>query len=1073
MRQAIFHQPSLEILIQGSREIIKEFPQKKFIYLNSKGQWEENPKSLIDRISNEILYQLSKLEEKNQSLFIQNIFFPLSQGKSWQITKKIRLMLLGRAKLDQKSLKENEVDDLIIQPYSSANHSKKVFPFLIILEGLAWLLQYEVIRINSESFVPEWNTLAKAQNKEYKKLLLTLNNSLRKFLSKEDRESFIPDTLTKIRTASPEFIQLIPKMIAEEDRLMKTIQYLLNKGKDARCRDEIYSLICEKVQPPMGVVTYTSPALLRPCLYLLLDKTIDISSGIQYNASVILSILQDPRSIHALLKALRFFPLCYSKIRENLVYTLGNLKEKEATEAIAQILDAPDNVKPSHKDAKIKIYPILEQKEEAIWTMGKIGLESLKYLSTLLKYVNHPSAKLKTYLAWTLGEIGKAQKEKFGGVSADIVITLLTLLKINDMQIFEETVSALRKIDMPEFTHSLYFSNIGAISILGLKPAQKGLYELSETLHYFINSKKKVIIAINGDSGTGKTYFCQSIIDGFGDLKRGDILYLMRDRKRDQKVFNRILGIKWLKKYIEPIYYQDFLRNGEDDNPEEFLKQFLEEYSHKKLIILDGCRDQYYFQRIIDSFYFKEKLDVLVNFRTSFSSRRLNLENREVALESVKTHLSFIEEPSLEDTLIYKEGKVILYDLDNSLDSRLNTQETKELFEKRKIDSWGDLIIMGDFKKYAEPLKIETKKLAFGSENFSIKNEKLLQPLSRAFNHEEKKFRAKLNENPENKPNLLQTIEMEDMKPEQIQLYAPEQIMGIGEEGSVFVLSFLDNRIFYTSMEKIKDISPQGRDIFLINDKGELMNISFERDEVLNFAKPDSPALVLASFPGDKIITGHKDGTIRIWDFLNKNVQVLEGHQHPVKALRVDYFGRIFSGSSDNILRQWDIDRRTVKTVDNLDNNISIVKLHNNGKLLVLTGEKIPIIGGEEKSAPTIRILDFEKGISKLINLPFKQTISNINSYFDGRIIAGLLNSKMRTEPRSGTLAVISLKKNSWEYGVLAGHEMDTKDCLAVGPKIITCGHDGKGEHSIRLWGTESYVKSALSKLSIAPSRLN
>jgi WD40 repeat protein len=273
-------------------------------------------------------------------------------------------------------------------------------------------------------------------------------------------------------------------------------------------------------------------------------------------------------------------------------------------------------------------------------------------------------------------------------------------------------------------------------------------------------------------------------------------------------------------------------------------------------------------------------------------------------------------------------------------------------------------------------------------------------------------------------------------------------------------------------MEKIKDISHQGRDIFLVNGKGELINISFERDEVLNFTKPDSPALVLAPFPGYKIITGHEDGTIRIWDFLNKNVQVLEGHQHPVKVLRVDYFGRIFSGSSDNVLRQWDVNRQTVKTIDILDNNISLVRLHNNGKLLVLTGENIPIIGGAERSTHKIRILDFEKGISELINLPFKQRISNINSYFDGRIIAGLLNSKMRTEPGSGTLAVISLKKNSWEYSLLAGHEIDTKDCLAVGPKIITCGRDGKGEHTIRLWGTESYVKSALSKLSIVPSRL-
>jgi len=44
------------------------------------------------------------------------------------------------------------------------------------------------------------------------------------------------------------------------------------------------------------------------------------------------------------------------------------------------------------------------------------------------------------------------------------------------------------------------------------------------------------------------------------------------------------------------------------------------------LIIIDGCRDQYYFQRVIDLLYFREKLDIVVNFRANFSTRRKNLE---------------------------------------------------------------------------------------------------------------------------------------------------------------------------------------------------------------------------------------------------------------------------------------------------------------------------------------------------------------------------------------------------------------------------------------------------------------
>jgi len=760
------------------------------------------------------------------------------------------------------------------------------------------------------------------------------------------------------------------------------------------------------------------------------------------------------------------------KIRENIIYTLGKSREKNALKSIAKVLEEPDKLFYSSRSGERKFCLLIEQKEEAILALGRIGLESLKFLPVLVKYAEHPSAKLQTCLAWALGEIGKTQKERSGGVSADIIITLLKLLKIKNKQVFEESVSSLKKIDMPEFIHSLYLYYVGAVSILGLKPAQKGLYELSETLHFLIRTKKRAIVAIGGDSGTGKTYFCGSIIQGFGEIKPEEILYLMRDRRKDQKILNQILGLEWLKKNVDPIYYHDYPLTEGEDNPEAFLSQFLKKNSDKKLIILDGCRDQNYFQKVIDLFHIKGALDIVVNFRTPFSTRRLNLEEREIALESVRTHLSFIEEPPFEDTQFYQEGKVLVYDLDNSIGSRLNSEEIKELFERKKIDNWGDLIRIGDFKGHANTLKIGLEKLNFREENFSVKNEKLPNISFKPYLYEERKFKAQLNENLAEQPNLLQTIEMHDLKPSQICHYAQEQIAGIGEGGSVFVLTFLDNRIFYTFTEKNASISLQGRDILLIDEKGRLTDISFERNEIANIANTESPALVLTSLSGNKIITGHRDGTIRIWDLLNRDIQILEGHRHPVISLSVDYSGRLFTGSSDNVLKQWDMKNRKVKVMRNLDSQISFIKLYTLGRLLVLTESKKTSQTLREELSSKMIIIDFEKEISQVINLPFNQLISSIDVYFDGRIIAGYLNSKKNTVPRLGSLAVISPQKNSWKYKALNGHEVDTKDCLAIGPKIITCGIDGKSEHTIRLWGTESYVRLALSKLYMKPSRL-
>lgn len=1067
MHKALLPSPSLEDLIHSAKNITQEFKPHKFVYLDSKGRWKENPGSLIERISNEFLFKIWQLDENSRSAFILKIFLPFSEAKNWMMVKKMKLALSGKSKPAQKPLEKNKIDTLIGQSYSSGRYPGKDYPFLIILEVLLWLLRYEAIRINSESNPPSWDTLAKAQNQEDKERISELNQSLEKHLSKQEKESLLFSLLTRIKESSPEIIASTIKIKAEEDRLMRTIQHLLIKARDIRSRYEFYSLICEKIQPPMGVVTYTSPSLLLPCLYLLKDDSIDISSGLPYNASVILSILQDPRSTETLLKALCRIPFHYTKIRENIIYTLGNLREKKAAKAIAAVLDKPDHIVLSEGNQKRKKHPILEQKEEAIWALGKIGLESLPHLSKLVKYGDHPWSKIKTYLAWTLGEIGAIQKRKLGGVSADIVITLLRLLKTSNKQVFEEAVSALRKIALPEFTHSLYLYNIGAISILGLQPAQKGLYELSETLHHLLGSKKRAIIAVNGDSGTGKTYFCESIIGGFGEVKPEDILYLMRDRKKDQKVFNRILGLRWLKKHIDPIHYQDYPLSEEEDDPEGFFRKFLEETTDKKLVILDGCRDEYYFQRVIDLFYFKGKLDIEVNFRATYSTKRLNLENREMAMESVKTHLSFTEEPSLEDTHFYQEGIVILYDLDNSITSRLNSQEIQELFEKRKIDRWGDLIRVGGFREEPKPLKMETQKISLEEDSFCLKNENWPKLDIKAFSAEERKFKAELNENPTEKPHLLQTIDVDDLKAQKIKFYAQDQVAGIGEEGSVFVLSFLDDRIFYTFAEKSNAIALLGRDLFLTDDSGGLRNISFERNEIMNWGKTLPPVTAITAFPRNKIVSGHIDGTIRIWDFLNKYLFALEGHRQPILSLAIDYSGRIFSGSLDRTLRRWDMEKGKVTIIENLKEPIHSLKLYPQQRILALSeatdADGLPKANGASK----ISLFDFKDRFAQMIQAPYRKKISSVNVYFDGRIMATLSTLSQETEKREGNLIIISPDKSPCIYQSLEGHTKETKDVLVMGPKIITCGSETSQSHTLRLWGTEFYVRMELSKLSL------
>jgi len=1053
MKMNLLRQPQLMATSLAGSAILKRFDPKKIVSLDSKGCWIENPEKPLYRAANEILFRLWKIDEKQKKSVLDNIINLFIKKAIWPSVLKIKTALIKISSRNISRLSCREIEKELSDHYISSKRPEKHIPFLIILEVLSWILMVEAQRKNGNRYVPDWDLEEKKKIQKYKKDLLDSENLLNSCLSEKNRP-LIPQLYTQIKELSPDGFSSIADLIAEEQRLTDDIRELLMLSEIPSKREECTSLIREKIYPPTGIVTEISPALLRPCAELLRNRKIDVSSGIHYRASVILSVLRDPRSTQTLLKALETFPLHLTNIRENIIYTLGNLKEKDAVRPIKKVLGGPDKIIHTHSDRTKRPSLLEEQKEEALRSLGKIGLESLSILPSLIKYKDHHSTKIKTHLSWALGEIGKIQKEKHGGVSADILIALLTLLKTRNKQIFEEAVSALRKIEMPEFLHTLYLYNVGAISILGLKPAQSGLYELSETLHYLILSQGRAIMAVNGDSGTGKTYFCESILDSFGGLDPKEILYLMRDRKKDQKIFNQILGINWLKKYIDPVHYQDYPNTEEDDNPEEYLTRFIEKNSDKKLIIVDGCRDQYYFQRIIDLLHFREKLDVVVNFRANFSTRRKNLEDREAALESIKTHLSFLEEPPLEDTHFYQEGKTIVYDLDNSINRRLNKPEIQELFKKRRIDTWGSMIKIGDFVKKAETRHMRSEPFSYSERTFDMEKGTFSIKKKWGFNPEEKRFKPILNEDVEKNPNLLQSIFVDDLRPQHIRFYAQDQIAGIGEKRKIFILTFLDNRIFHASLEDFTDLSLAGRNIFLRDKKGELTSVSFENGHIVKYGSIHSPICSMASLPRNRLITGHEDGTILVWNMESNELLKIKSHSPPVMALAVTYDGTIYSWSQYHRLNHWDLQTSRVQEVDTKNDRISHLRIYPQGKLLSLLENK--------KAEQKIKIMDFTGKSSDVFSPPFRIHPSSITITYDGRILSGL-SGEVQKKPN---LAVLTPGNKVWTVHFLRGHAQGTRDCLCMGPKIISCGKEKGSLYAIHFWGTEFYVRTQISKLS-------
>lgn len=1011
---------------QKTREVISRFRIKTPVYLDGSGDWQENPRTLEQCASHEILYQCWKLSKIQNISFFNNIS-----------------LILGK-NFDKEGLRKtaSSLDEFAAGQTDSGSESNIVKPewFLVIFRLLTWALAGKALDVNRKINAPDWNLTAQAECKAYARMLQNLNEIVRSQLSQEKEPVLLTDLYDRMHPTLPVSIQEIPKLLAEEDRLASPIESLLVKSRDGFPEEDIFPLIVQKLTPPTGVVTEISPAYLRPSMRLLMDDSIDVASGIPYTASVILSVLQDIRSTETILAALERYPFQYTKIRENLVYTLGSLKESDAVPPISQVLSRPDAMASAANEKTAWFTNLFEEKIETIQALGKIGFPSLKVLDPLLGCLSHPSEILKTHLAWSLGEIGKAQQEELGGVNADIIITLLMILRLRNKESFIESVTALKKIGSPELLNSLYLYDIRSASLLALKPSQRGLFELSETLHHLIKTKSPVVMAVNGDSGTGKTYFCQAIKNGFGNIKAGEILYLMRDRKKDQKIFNRILGLEWLKKHIDPIYYQDDPLCREAIDPDKFFLNFMTKHSDKKLIILDGCRDRHYFQRVIDLFYTNGQLDVAVNFRAAHSTRRFNLEEREIALESVKSHLSFLEEPALEDTVFYQQGTVPLYDLDNSIPHRLNHEEVKELFKKPRIDRWSDLIRLGEFKSEAAVHSLTTGIIDVDRDRFVFKTEAMPTSLSREFASEERKIQILFNRDLNNHPNLLGHIPLPELKPRQLRFYAQDQIAGLGDGGRAFVLSFLDKRMFSSQVEAAKDFFLLKRDMYIVTNQGRLLRLSFEKNQLTEFGDCLPPVTCLETRPPDILVTGHADGSIRIWNNKNNRIFRVAAHDSPINSLAMDTFGRIYSASSDNWLKRWDFDHSTVLSSP-LPGSFSRIKVYSDEQILAGSND--------------LRFVDLGKNRSRVLSFPKQTRINDICVAQDGRIVAAL----------PGRLAVIAPNETSFTIQFLENEDFETLNCLIMGAKILTCCKRAKEPSHIRIFGNEYFVQHELGKL--------
>ena len=1042
--------PEIDNVLCTLKTFMEGFNPTTLMYLDIRGHWENNPSTLRDRISNELWFRIWEMKQNGNDIKrAGSLIYPLVRDESsWDVTKRVF-----------NAFKKN--------------NSEGINDFLMIMEVLYRLIEYEAHKRNGEDYVADWDRKGRARRARYQgendKFLI----DLRKTLDANSKIDIFYKMIGLLRGDEESIYTQLSVIIAEEEKVREDLNDFLTDMSYSQKKDEIYHFIYEQISSAMWTRMRSPQALVRPCLKLITNPDIDISSGIQYEALNILGKLKDVRCMDILLNALETSSPRHTNLRCNLIYVIGSLKHKKALNHLIDVLEGPDSIYiPSRDGSPGYNQSLLSEKCEAIWALGKLGPEAVEALSVLIQYSNSTDSEMKILLAWAVGMIGNGQKEKYGGIDAGVFLTLMNLLTDKDSETFEEAAFALRMLDLPDFLHTLYLHNFTTVPVLSLKSSSTGLFELSETILHLASIKKPIVVAVTGDSGTGKTYFCQAIANGFSGLQGHDILYLMRDEPT-HKIFNKMLGSKWLKEHIDPIYHEDYSQTEGEDNPDTFFERFMNENADKKLIILDGWRDEVYFHQIIRTFYEKGYLDVIVNFRTTFSTRRINLEEREGSLERVKAHLPLVEDMAIEETRFYREGAVLIYNLDNSIPSRLNREEISEIFQRKKLHAWGDQIRIGGFERDVKPLRIYDSTLSSCWEEIPLEIKKISPNGTSHFTPKEASFSRMLNEDVGLEPNLLQRIRQNNVAIHRIVFYTQGQIAFCGYDGSVGIFTGLNNRIYYTLAHKgrVDGLAIVGGDIFSMDDNSELKVTSFYKNRVVSVGNDDSPACTITSYRDSGIATGHLDGTIRLWDMQSEQVRILKGHQSAVLSIAIDRCGKICSGGEDGELCLWDLENNRFKIFGGHEATISALGWYPDGRIVTGMKNGYKLKKTEQTTGSKIRIVDVEKDTCRVFQFCNTESINTVNVYYDGRIFVGvktLLNQVSR-----GNLIMVDPRSCYCQYKMLGGHAIETRDCLTMGPRIITCGAENSTENTLRIWGTETYVKQECDKLKIMPENLN
>jgi WD40 repeat protein len=200
---------------------------------------------------------------------------------------------------------------------------------------------------------------------------------------------------------------------------------------------------------------------------------------------------------------------------------------------------------------------------------------------------------------------------------------------------------------------------------------------------------------------------------------------------------------------------------------------------------------------------------------------------------------------------------------------------------------------------------------------------------------------------------------------------------------------------------------------------------------------------VAVTADGQRIVSGGRDGTVRVWDLASGRLQrILEGHTGEVNAVAVTGDGqRIVSGGNDNTVRVWDLaSGRLEHTLEGRTGGVNAVAVTADGQRIVSSG------GGDG----TVRVWDLASGRPERTLEGHTGPVQAVAVTADSQ--------RMVSGGNDNTVRVWDLASGRLER-TLEGHTLGVMAVAvtADGQRIVSGGGDG----TVRVWDLASGTELA------------